>query len=733
MKRFFKDIPFLAHENEENRSVELRISGSWTIAIFIAVTLIATLAALALANSPGSTARQNLALVMCILSGSAIFISDRRPHASIFFILVSFTLCVFLGSYLLRLPDLLFILSFSVALAAVVKSLRAAFFLAAGETILLVLFLASRLFWSQGSLLLCLVLIWLVFLVMLAIYLPVYQAVNWYRTNYNQAQTEMEQLRLERESRVQLIEDLDNANRQMAALYDKTSLLRQIAEDAERSKALFVAKVSHEFRTPLSMIIGLAGLMLKNQDIYGTALPAELVEDMNVINRNCDHLARLVNDVLDLTRAEAGQLTIYRDWTDIPPEIEEAVSEIRPLLAKKKLELKLEMPGSLPRVYCDRLRIRQVVLNLVGNAARYTERGGIKIKVSADDHYITFRIADTGPGIQNEDLELIFEPFARGHNHPTGETSGSGLGLSICRQFVELHNGQIWVSSEPGKGSDFSFKIPIYPQEPPQTNPARWISQEKIWSDRKPRLTVDSTPTRERIMVFDPTGMLPVLLHHRSNDIDFVNVGSLEEMTFQSKHNPVSAVLVNGRTAELAVQIVEQCRERLFDTPVIGCVFPSYLEHLKESGVAAYLTKPVGYEELQRAIQQTHRPVRRILIVDDDNDLRKLMLRMLSTDGHFQVYTASSGEEALKLVPALHPDLLLLDIVLGDMSGWDLLQVKNSSPGLSDISVIILSGQDPQIEQLTTPVMLSTFGDGLPVDKLLESALGFASIVFKTE
>jgi CheY-like chemotaxis protein len=440
-----------------------------------------------------------------------------------------------------------------------------------------------------------------------------------------------------------------------------------------------------------------------------------------------------VNDVLDLTRAEAGQLTIYRDWTDIPPEIEDAVSEIRPLLAKKKLELVLEMPGSLPRVYCDRLRIRQVVLNLVGNAARYTDHGGIHIKVSADDHYVTFHISDTGPGIQIDDLELIFEPFARGRNRPTGETSGSGLGLSICRQFVELHNGQIWVNSELDKGSDFAFKIPIYPQESPQSNPARWISQEKIWRDRKPRLTVDASPTLERVMIFDPTGLLPMLLHHRSNEIDFVNVSNLDEVVLQSKHNPVSAVIVNGRTPELAVQIVEQCRSRLFDTPVIGCIFPSYLEKLKESGITAYLTKPIGLEELQQAIQQTHRPIRRILIIDDDNDLRKLMLRMLTTDAHFQVYTASSGEEALKIMPAVNPDLILLDIVLGDMSGWDLLKAKNSSPGLRDISVIILSGQDPQFEQLTTPVMLSTFGNGLPVDKLLESALGFSSIMFKTE
>jgi CheY-like chemotaxis protein len=246
-------------------------------------------------------------------------------------------------------------------------------------------------------------------------------------------------------------------------------------------------------------------------------------------------------------------------------------------------------------------------------------------------------------------------------------------------------------------------------------------------------------------MVYDPTGMLQILFHHRSSEIDFVSVRGLDEMAEQSKHNPVSAVLVNGRTPELAVQMVEQCRARLFDTPVIGCVFPSYLEQLKEFGVTAYLIKPIALEELQLAIHETHRPIRRILIVDDDFDLRKLLFRMLSSmdsmgslpsthslDDHYQVFTASTGEEALKMIPTLNPDLILLDIVLGDMSGWDLLQKKNSSPDLTHISVIILSGQDPQFEQLTTPVMLSTFGDGLPVDKLLESALGFSYVMFKT-
>jgi signal transduction histidine kinase/CheY-like chemotaxis protein len=736
MKKPFKIASFFPGEVEETQAVDLRISSDWTVVVLILAAILTLLAALAAYDTPRSAALQNLSLVLFCLAGLSLFIYARRPLLGIMQILASLVACILLSNYWLHLPGLLLLLAVPVVLAAVVTSLRTALAFAMGESLALVICLAVGWLLPGESLAFggSVALIWLAFFAMLAIYLPVYQAVNWYRTNYNLAQIELESLRGEREDRVQLIEDLDNANRQMAALYDKTSVLRQIAEDSEKSKAIFVAKVSHEFRTPLSMIIGLSSLMTGDQNLYRNPLPPELVEDMTVIHRNCSHLAKLVDDVLDLSRAEAGQLTIYREWTDISHEIEEAVSEIYPLLEKKKLELVLEMSDALPRVYCDRARIRQVVLNLMGNAARYTQHGSIRVSISADERQMLFEIADTGQGIPPADLDRIFEPFARGQNRPAGDTGGSGLGLSICRQFVDLHGGQIWVNSQPGNGSVFAFKIPIYPQEAPRSSPARWISHEKIWETRKPRLTIDSTPTRERVMLYDSSGEFLPLMHHYADKIDFVHVDNLEDAIQQCKHNPVAVVLVNGRTLELTLQVVEQIRIRLFDTAVIGCIYPAYQEHLRESGVVSYLIKPVVVDELRQVLDEAPGRKQRILLVDDDSDLLKLLERMLlSLDEGCEIMKASSGEEALKMMAAQKPDLVFLDIVLGGMSGWDVLAARGSSPDLSDVPVVILSGQDPQHEQFTTPVMLSAFGNGLPVDKLLQSALDFSAVMFSHE
>jgi CheY-like chemotaxis protein len=193
-------------------------------------------------------------------------------------------------------------------------------------------------------------------------------------------------------------------------------------------------------------------------------------------------------------------------------------------------------------------------------------------------------------------------------------------------------------------------------------------------------------------------------------------------------------VLVNGRTLELTLQVVEQIRIRLFDTPVIGCIYPAYQEHLRESGVVSYLIKPVVVDELRQALDEAPGRKQRILLVDDDSDLLKLLERMLlSLDEGCEIMKASSGEEALKMMAAQKPDLVFLDIVLGGMSGWDVLAARGSLPDLSDVPVVILSGQDPQHEQFTTPVMLSAFGNGLPVDKLLQSALDFSAVMFSHE
>jgi signal transduction histidine kinase/CheY-like chemotaxis protein len=725
---------FFSREREETQAVDLHISGYWAVwALVLSATLLMVFTLLSPISLLQLDNWQNLALLGFALASLCVLIYLWRPNLGIICALASLVVCIFSGLLGLNLFNSLILLVVPVVLAAILRSLRVALAFAGLET-LLSLFFYKIGFMQSSDVLSALALIWFTFILLYAIYLPVYQAVNWYRLNYNMTQTELEKLRSEREERGQVIEELDNANRQLAALYEKNISLRQIAEDSEKSKAIFVAKVSHEFRTPLSMIIGLSGLALGDQQIYGSKLPAELVEDMTIINRNCEHLAKLVNDVLDLTRSEAGQLTIHRDWTDIPPEIEEVISEISPLIEKKKIKLTLDLPQELPRVYCDRLRIRQVVLNLVGNAALYTERGSIQVSISTDERYITFEVADSGPGIAATDLDLIFEPFFRGRNRPPGEIGSSGLGLSICRQFVELHGGQIWVKSELGQGSIFSFKIPISPQEPHHASAARWISEEKIWQDRKSRLTLDSAPIRQKVVVYDPGGELTQLLGQYMGEIDFESTSDLEVAIQQSEYHSVAVVLVNGHTLEQTFQVVDQCRSRLFDTPVVGCIYPPYLQQLKDSGVISYLMKPIVFSELQQVIQGIPGLKKRILIVDDDRDLCKLLARMLSRmDENCETFLAYSGEEALKIIPNLNPDLILLDIVMGGMDGWEVLEAKNKSVELRQIPVIILSGQDTQVARLTSPVMLSAFGAGLNIDKLIHSALDFSALMFSTE
>ena len=200
-----------------------------------------------------------------------------------------------------------------------------------------------------------------------------------------------------------------------------------------------------------------------------------LVQSLEIVQRNTDHLATMINDVLDLSQAESGQLALHREWVELGTEIENALAAVVLLLIEKKgLYLQVTIADSFPQVYCDKTRIRQVILNLVSNAARFTERGGITVEARHQGHDVLISVADTGPGIAPSDLERIFEPFYQSDNAQPG-LGGSGLGLNISQQFIERHQGRIWVESECGSaydgcGSTFSFRLPISPPAPTLSN-----------------------------------------------------------------------------------------------------------------------------------------------------------------------------------------------------------------------------------------------------------------------
>jgi PAS domain S-box-containing protein len=233
---------------------------------------------------------------------------------------------------------------------------------------------------------------------------------------------------------------------------------KEAAEAANKHKSEFLANMSHELRTPLNAILGYTELILDN--IYGE-VPEKIREVLERLDKNGRHLLSLINDVLDLSKIEAGQLVLSLDEYSMADVIQTVITSVEALAAEKNLKLNVIVPADLKIGRGDQQRIAQVLLNLVGNAIKFTERGEVKVEVGVSNETFLISVFDTGPGISIADRKKIFDEFQQADGSSTREKGGTGLGLSIAKKIVEMHGGQIWVESTPGKGSNFRFTLPI--------------------------------------------------------------------------------------------------------------------------------------------------------------------------------------------------------------------------------------------------------------------------------
>jgi signal transduction histidine kinase len=233
---------------------------------------------------------------------------------------------------------------------------------------------------------------------------------------------------------------------------------RAMAESASQHKSQFLANMSHELRTPLNAILGYTELMSDN--IYGD-ISGKMREVVDRIQRNGKHLLGLINDVLDLSKIEAGQLTLsFADYS-LKEMVQSVFTAIEPLASEKGLTLKIELPADLPRGHGDERRLTQVLLNLVGNAIKFTDKGEVVIRASAAEGSFAIAVRDTGHGVAEGDQTKIFEQFQQADNTATRKKGGTGLGLSISKRIIEMHGGRIWVESRLRQGSTFYFTLPV--------------------------------------------------------------------------------------------------------------------------------------------------------------------------------------------------------------------------------------------------------------------------------
>jgi len=470
---------------------------------------------------------QDLVILLYIFSGLIMLLDRWKPWLGQSVLIISVAGMIILGDYWLDIPGFLSLLIIPTIMAAAFIGLRAATAAAIAETICL-LVLNSLVETNPGEITIALIAVWSVLLMMFVVYVPMYQVINWVWNFYQRTQIALDDAKNRKAQLALALEDLTRANRQMVLANEKMKNLRQIAEEAQKNKAAFVSKVSHEFRTPLNIIIGMVNLMVNMPQLYEGEFPVKARKQLEVVYRNCQHLANLINDVLDLSQSEAGLMTLDRQPTNLKEIIETAYRVVRPLLDGKNLYWRLIIPEDLPDIYCDRIRIRQVILNLLSNASRFTSHGGITFVVSHSENRVLVSVADTGPGITSKDAKNLFTPFTR-VSGSQDDPGGSGLGLSISKQFIELHDGKMWLESELDVGTTFFFELPIYHPTDPLARAGHWIQDD--WEWRRPQSLPDlpASHFKPRVVICDETADICSSLVRSSDEIEFVNYQDLSQ------------------------------------------------------------------------------------------------------------------------------------------------------------------------------------------------------------
>ncbi|MFN8458964.1 MAG: hybrid sensor histidine kinase/response regulator [Anaerolineae bacterium] len=668
---------------------------------------------------------------LCYLLATGVWLLGQWRQRASRWLLCGGIAIIVVGLIWLGGPVYLVLITLPVALAAALLNLRGATVVALEETVLL-----WWLGWPGDSLTLpfALLAIWATWGVMLAIYQPRRRMAAWFWEHFQQAQQALEEARQRKAELAQALADLALANRQLTLLNERLAAMHLLAEEAQKAKTTFVAKVSHELRTPLNMIIGLIDVLIETPEVYDQSLPPILLEDLEIVKRNCEHLASMINDVLDLSQTEAGRLILHREWVDLADEVDNALAVVRPLLDKKQLALQVTISADTPKVYCDRTRIRQVILNLLSNAARYTDAGQITVTVKPGERYVAVSVADTGPGIAPDAAERIFDPFYQAETDLWRAQGGSGLGLSISKQFIELHQGQIWLDSRPGLGSVFAFKLPISPPTALSAGPQRWLDENWVWRERVAWPHLPETSYRQRLIICDESNTLYPLLAPYADEVELICAQDLAQASRELQGYPAHAVIINAASARQLWPLLEQARLKIPDTPLLGCALPPRLDQARAAGAVNYLVKPVIRAKLQAALEALQQPVERILVVDDTPDVQHLLRRMLGAfDDTLEVVAVSSGRQALEEMRRSQPDLVLLDIVLPDMSGWQVLEQKSQDEAIKPIPVIVISAQDPLAQPISSEALVLTMGPGVSVNQLVRCALELSPLLLRAE
>ena len=519
--------------------------------------------------------------------------------------------------------------------------------------------------------------------------------LQWSLNGWEEARKSTQIAREHRAELMHLNIQMDRANHQLDRMNAVLLSAWKAADQAERFKAEFVTNISHEMRTPLNLISGFTHMMATAPESYGnTPLPAAYRSDLNTVYRSSQHLLALVDDVIDMARIDAGKIAMVRYEVDLGALLHESASIVRDYITSKGLALTLEISEDLPLVWIDRLRIRQVLLNLLTNAVRHTKQGAIKIVACQEGEQIVVKVCDTGPGITPQEIGRLFQQFET-TEQPVGDWhSGTGLGLPISKKFVELHDGLMGVESEVGQGSCFWFTLPA----------SRDLLDERVSRSRHRRtepLAQVSGSGRTAIVVAKRPEPVAKLLNRHLERCEIVGVDSWHDAhDLVDELMPVALIFDRNMAAPPTDLMLPQIR----------CLLPDITISDESFGEKTLLVKPVARHELLAAVDSLDCEVNRVLIVDDEPSVVRLFRRMLSGRVALQnCQEAFGGEEALELMQADPPDLVILDLAMPEVDGQTVMERMALDPKLAQIPVILASGtgRDQYDLRLSGPIEIT--------------------------
>ena len=483
------------------------------------------------------------------------------------------------------------------------------------------------------------------------------------------------------------------AEREMAEAKEAAEAARGVAEVANRAKSAFLANMSHELRTPLNAIIGYSEILLEDAKDMGYG---EATADLNRIQNAGRHLLEIISDILDLSKIEAGKMDLHFEELDLGSLLKGVLETAAPLAEKNANKLEFDCEKEVGTLYTDQTKIRQILLNLLSNACKFTQNGRVHLRVWRErergGEELVCTVADSGIGMTEQEVERLFQPFTQADASTTRKYGGTGLGLAISKRFCQLMGGDISVESAPGVGSVFTMRLPVHHRRDSSLARAAGAAREQS-GRRYTLLAIDDDATaRDLVRRF---------MEREGYSVHTAASGA-QGLDLARKIKP-DAITLDVLMPEMdgwSVLAKLKADPELADIPVVMLTMVDDQQMGYALGANDYMTKPIDRERLATLLRRYRcaDPPCSLLLVEDDEDTRVMMRRMLEREG-WLVEEAENGRVALEKAAQKAPELVLLDLLMPEMDGFQFIDTFRRDARWKEVPVIVVTAKELELEE----------------------------------